>query len=83
MRPIMSLTVSPCKRRRPRCRIIGDALKAVDVEALHQIGNIALAKAEEIESRGERERLARAAESKRLKEEALSRVRERANKSGS
>jgi len=62
---------------------IPQAVADVTREALFAISAMASAKADEIEGRPERERQARAAESRRLKQEALNRVRERANKSGS
>ena len=62
---------------------IPQAVADVTREALFKISAMASAKADEIEGRPERERQERAAESRRLKQEALARVRERANKNGS
>jgi len=57
---------------------IPQAVADVTREALFQISAMASAKADEIEGRPERERQERAAESKRLREKALAKVRERA-----
>src|SRR5262245_44903393 len=60
-------------------RDVGPALEAFKEEGvrhvLFEVSNKATELADAIESKPEKERLARAAESKRLKEEALARVR--------
>lgn len=57
---------------------IAPAIEGVTRESLFKLSAMASAKADELEGRGEKERQARAAESKRLKAAALAKVRQRA-----